>query len=522
MLSNLTRAYLNGDDSIRHLYNLESIPKNIIEIIHQKKITEKSNRKDLVEALSNQYSDMRVHESVTQNIYSLNKENTFTITTGHQLNLFTGPLYFIYKIISTLKTADHLNKLYSEYHFVPVYWMATEDHDFEEINHTYIANQKVQWNSSQSGMVGEFGLEDIEKVLAQLELALDNSISSKEIIDDFKKAYLNKENLSIATRTLVNSLFENFGLVIIDANNSKLKRSFSKIIEEELFSPKSYGLVSKTIKTFPDGSGAQVNPREINLFYSVDNIRERIIKNGNYFEINNTEIQFTKEEIAIELNKYPERFSPNVILRPLYQELILPNVMYIGGGAEVAYWLELKSMFDYYNVSFPLIQIRNSFVILGEKTLNKIKKSNLDWADLFLKEEVQLKMVLDNDIPFTPQMEAFRVDLEGKTNQLISEVESFDSTIIKSIEGRKAKILKELIQLEKTIFRSVKRKHAEKISMISNIRSEMFPSGVFQERRVNVVDMFRDHGRGFVNKIYEESESFDRTISILVIDEIVS
>lgn len=515
MLSKITRAYLNDDHSVRHLYNLPSTPESVPEIIRQRKKMLSCDRLELVRELESQYSGIKLGKRIAKNIQHLKEENCYTVVTGHQLNLFSGPLYFIYKIISAIKTADDLNQMYPDYSFVPVYWMATEDHDFEEINHTYISGEKVQWNTDQFGMVGDFKLDKIENVFDQLKKLLDDSLFDEEILNSLKAAYLGKKNLAEATRCLVNSLFQDYGLIIVDGNSPNLKKRFAGIVEKELLETNSYKLVSESIESFSKEFKAQVNPRELNLFYATENLRERIVKTESGFEVVNTDIIFTEEEILTLLKKYPERFSPNVILRPLYQEIVLPNIMYIGGGAELAYWLELRSLFNHYNVSYPLLQIRSSYAILSSSVLKKIGKYNIPWESLFLKKEELLKLILADDIPLGEDFVQYKKELKKETELLISKVRGVDKNIEHSVNARQKKIFNELSKLEKSIYRSVKKQHVDKANLVDTIREEVFPGNVFQERRVNVVDMLRKYGTGFIDVLYQQSDSFDRTISLI-------
>ena len=512
MLSELTRSYLRGDTSVKELYAFESTADNVLEIIKFRENNTDTNREVLVGALKQQYASFSTSKQVTKNIEALINPNTYTVTTGHQLNLFTGPLYFIYKIISAIQASIELNKKHLSFHFVPVYWMATEDHDFEEINHTYVNGKKLTWSSDQTGMVGEFSLDGIETVISELENVLGSSIVKDEIITLIKEAYLNHANLADATRYLVNSLFEKEGLVIVDGNNSELKSQFIPVVKDELFKQSSFTLVTDTISNFPENFKAQVAPREINLFYVKEGIRERIIRDEEGFYVNETEIRFTESEIDFELNQFPERFSPNVILRPVYQEVILPNIMYIGGGAEVAYWLELKSTFDYHKVSYPLVQIRNSFLILNEAS-SKLKIT--DTKFWFYKEHEQVRNLLIDDYPFQDQLNDHKTEIDIKIKALISELEVFDPELIRSLKSTKVGLLKELKRLDTKIMRSVKRKSEVKMNRLNAVRNYTHPNGAFQERRVNFIDLYLSHGSNFLKIIKDNTEPFTKEVFVL-------
>ncbi|MBP6557946.1 MAG: bacillithiol biosynthesis cysteine-adding enzyme BshC, partial [Flavobacterium sp.] len=338
--SKLIVDYLEQKTELKKLYNRFPKIENFKNQIEEKEKNFNSNdnvkRQVLANALERQYSGFEISETVKSNISLLSDSKTFTITTGHQLNLFTGPLYFLYKIVSTINLCKELKQAYPQHNFVPIYWMATEDHDFEEINYFHFKKAKIKWNRESHGPVGRLstaGLEEVYKVFIE-ELGLgENAAYLKSLFDN---SYLKHSNLAEATRYLANELFGNKGLIILDGDDVALKQIFVPFIKEELLHQTAFRNVTKTNETLQNYT-IQVNPREINLFYIEDDIRERIVFEDNQYKVNNTNLVFTKNEIHLLLETNPEKFSPNVILRPLYQEVILLNLCYIGGGGEIAY-----------------------------------------------------------------------------------------------------------------------------------------------------------------------------------------
>jgi bacillithiol biosynthesis cysteine-adding enzyme BshC len=513
MLSQLTRDYLENKDEVKPFYGRES---NSFNITHSLKTREKfpeHNRKVLVEVLKQQYGDLSTLP-VKKNIEALLKKNTYTITTGHQLNLFTGPLYFIYKIVSAIQTAKQLSRDYPDKNFVPVYWMATEDHDFEEINHTYLGGEKIEWKSEQTGMVGDFDLNGMEEVVEKFCNALGDSLANKEVIKLIKKAYLDHSNLADATRFLVHSLFETHGLVILDGNSKELKTLFAPIVKDEIENKTSYKSVTKTIEEFGKYK-AQVAPREINLFYVTHGIRERIVEVDSGYHINNTEIYFDKAEMLLEIENYPERFSPNVILRPVYQEIILPNLVYIGGGAEVAYWLELKSTFESFKVLFPLIQIRSSFLALSEKSLGRIEKLGLEIKDVYRSKEDLISVHVKSVNPFNEKMDDLLTRLKSELINFSNELTAFDTQLNQSIGVADKGIDKSISRLRKKVNSSVRRNNADYLNGLDQLFNAVYPNGVYQERQVNFFELYTLYGDIFVNSIFAQTEPFCTKLRIL-------
>lgn len=420
--SPLMNDYLNQKPHLKSLYNRFPNLENFEAQIEEKKINFNSNdngnekRKILVSVLEKQYAKINTSDKTLNNIKLLNDSNTFTVTTGHQLNLFTGPLYFLYKIISTINLTKELKAKYPSQNFVPIYWMATEDHDFEEINYFNFKGRKFRWNTESSGPVGRLSTEGLADFFEVYTHELGSGKNADKIKKLFQESYLNHSNLAEATHYLANELFGEYGLVILDADNQDLKRTFIPYIKEELIHQTSHKRVLETAEKLKDYT-IQVNPREINLFYLEDDLRERIIfKNGTY-SVNNTKMEFSENEILSLLENHPEKFSPNVIMRPLYQEVILPNLCYIGGGGEIAYWLELKSFFDAVKVTFPILLLRNSALLATEKQVAKTDKLGLSWSDLFSKQKdlVNTKTAQLSEFPidFTPQKEQLRKQFES-------------------------------------------------------------------------------------------------------------
>ena len=372
--SDLVIDYLNKEEKLKpflnHFPSLDNFEKQITE-----KQNHPINRKVLVEVLKQQNIDLNLSEKSEKNIESLLNKEAFTITTGHQLCLFTGPLYFLYKIISTLNLAEQLQEKFPKNNFIPIFWMATEDHDLLEINHIDLFGKEIAWDSLQSGAVGKMNLSNFEPVLNELKSVLGELENAKRILLIFENAYLKNQNLTQATRFLVNELFGKYGLVILDGDDKKLKEQFIPIIKKDVLQQGFVETIKQCSKQLAEDYKAQAFIRDINFFTLTEGKRE-LIKGG-----------VTKKEI----DKSPEEFSPNVLLRPLYQETILPNIATIGGGAEVAYWMQLKTAFEQENIPFPILLLRNSALLLSNKQNEKFIDLGFGINDIFMQEHALQK-----------------------------------------------------------------------------------------------------------------------------------
>ncbi len=475
--------YLNQEKKLTPFFN-GSVSE--LELIHDAGSMNfsLSKRNVLVDVLHQQYRKITVHQSVNANIDSFLGNKTFTVSTGHQLCLLTGPLYFIYKIASTIKLAQILSETNRELHFVPVFWMATEDHDFEEVNHAFLYDEKIEWQTQRKGAVGELSLESLSSTLQSLETILKIDSDKNDILNIIHNAY-KLENLADATRYLVNALFGQYGLVIVDANHRSLKAEFIDILKSELLLCTSFNAVTETNEKLSQlGYKPTVNPRAINLFYLNEGMRERIVKSeDDSWSVLNTDIRWNQTELIALLQDHPEKFSPNVLLRPLYQECILPNLAYIGGPGELAYWLQLKSTFDAHNVKFPKLLLRDSAILLSEKASSLLMKLNLSFDELFEDEHtIQKRIVGGDDVSLAEE----KSNLELLMSVVAEKVKTVDSTLETSVGADARKIIGMLEHLEKKMIRALKTKEEVKLKQLEKLLIEIFPEGVLQERHDNL------------------------------------
>ncbi|PWB26089.1 bacillithiol biosynthesis cysteine-adding enzyme BshC [Flavobacterium sp. HTF] len=515
--STLIHDYLDQKPELKPLYNhfptLENFEKQIIE---KQQNFDNKNRIPLVSVLKQQYASIDISDFTRQNIELLAHENTFTVTTGHQLNLFSGPLYFLYKIISTINLTKELKSKYPAYNFVPIYWMATEDHDFEEINYFNFKGKKFRWNKESYGPVGRLSTEGLAEFLEIYALELGSSTNANFLKKTFEDSYLKHDNLADATRFLANSLFASQGLVIIDADNADLKRAFIPYAKEELLKQTSFKAVQETITKLKDYT-VQVNPREINLFYIEDNLRERIVFENDKFIVNNTKTSFTRDEILKLLENNPEKFSPNVIMRPLYQEIILPNLCYIGGGGEIAYWLELKSFFDAVNITFPMVLVRNSALLATEKQAKKADHLGLTWKDLFTEPTRLVNTITHKisefPIDLTPQKEI----LEKQFQYLSELAQKTDKSFSGAVKAQEVKQKKGLENLEKRLLKAQKRKLHDQLERITDLQCQLFPNNSLQERQANFSEFYLEKGEQLIPLLTQKLRPLETNFSIITI-----
>ena len=511
-------SYLSCDEKLKPYIADWPTVENFNTLIAKKQV--KSNRQTLVSTLKKQYSDSGYQNNESQlvhnNIASLSSENTYTITTGHQLNIFTGPLYFIYKIVTAINLAAELKAAHPNKHFVPVYWMATEDHDFEEINHVKVHGKKLTWNEDAKGATGRLDPISIRDTLRAYKNTLGLSENSKTLSAILEEAYLNHTTLADATRYLVHYLFSDYGLVILDADDRDLKREFADIIKQDILEQKSFAAISGTSKSLKEsGFETQVHSREINFFYLTDKLRERIVLEGNHWKVLNSDIRFNKYELIAEIENYPERFSPNVVMRPLYQEVILPNLAYIGGGAEIVYWLQLKQNFEQYKVDFPLLVLRNSALVAAANLSDKLCRLKISIKDIFKEANLIKKEWVTTHSHHRLNLADEMQDLSSIFEKLKLRAYKIDPTLSPSTEAVRVRLQKALSNLERKLIKAEKKNHEEVLSQIDSLRNKYFPGNGLQERTENFGIFYNQHGRMFIDELVHHFKPLDFKFTIL-------
>jgi bacillithiol biosynthesis cysteine-adding enzyme BshC len=492
--------YIGKNESLKKFYGRFPEVTNFKDQIKEKAGSfSKQHREVLVSTLQTQYNTYTINESVKNNIAALGNEKTFTVTTGHQLNIFTGPLYFIYKIVTVINACKQLKKVYPENNFVPVYWMASEDHDFDEIKYFKLNGKRYTWESKQTGAVGRFNPKELEALLKELP----------EGLAIFQKAYVKHKTLSDAVRYYVNELFGSEGIVVVDADSRELKTLFKQVIRADVFDHIPQKLVDNTnAELQKSGYEPQVNCREINFFYLDNNLRARIEQEGDQFKIVDTELSFSRKHLAELIETSPEKFSPNVILRPLYQEIILPNLAYAGGPAEVVYWLQLKEVFNQFKVPFPILMPRNFAMVLDAPMVRKFEKTGLELNELFFEKNYLFNHFAIKFSRNKIQLNGEKEAIQNYFQTIRQQAEAFDKTLGPMVGAETQRAIKSLEKIEHKLLRSEKRFQSDKLKQVEAVKDALFPNGSLQERTDNFLNFYLQDPQ-FIQKLLMHFDPFD-------------
>lgn len=511
----LIKDFLRGDlsDFNSEIFSLKNFQ---IKIIDKRNSFSAEKRSILTNSLNKQLINIKLSEKQKENLNLLNNENTFTITTGHQLNLFSGPAFFIYKILQTIKTASFLSQQFPDAHFVPIFWMATEDHDFQEINHFKTEQNFYEIQGNSGGVVGKIEPKDLD-FISRFSKEFKDTVFGTELILMMKEAYKTGNNLTNATRILVQRLFSEFGLLMIDGDDAVLKKQMIPIFEDELKNESLKKCSSEIVTFFIDKYGkAQVNPRDINLFYLTET-RDRIEYMDEKYQIVDKDITFSIDEMIAELKKFPEKFSPNALMRPVFQESVLPNLAYIGGNAEIMYWFELKDYFKKLQLPFPILIPRNSFLLLKEKTVEKISKLNLELNDIFKNFESVSKNLLLKDNEILKQLDFLEIQLNKQFQAMKSSAEITDQSFGQLVNAEKTRQLKSFNRMKKRLLRAEKIKQSEILERLRNLFLQIHPSGIWQERVYNFSCFYAEEGHSWLQFCLNEMPIENPELVIAVI-----
>jgi len=497
--------YVQGNEKLKPFFNRFPLLENFeAQITEKKQKFPLERRKTLKNVLERQYK--KYETPLKKGIENLENENTFLVTTGHQLSFFTGPLFFIYKIITVINTAKILEQKYPSYKFCPVYWMHTEDHDFEEINNFSLFAKKYVWESQETGPVGWFSTKTTSKIFEELP----------EKIPFFEEAYSNSENLTEATFKLVNHLFKNTELICLDPSAPELKASFSEVIWEDFIENKAAkAVLAKSEELASLAYKIQVNPREINFFYMEKGIRERFIEENDKFSVKGTNLKFSKEELKKLLEEKPEKFSPNVVMRPLYQEWILPNVAYIGGPGELAYWLQLKGVFEEFQEIFPILMPRNFALVINKTNAKKLQKLNRNIEELFL-EEYQLKdKYIKENTEQELSLKKSAQELESIFQDIAQNAQAIDKSLEAWVKAEGQKAQKIIENIEKRLKKREEQNMETEIKQLIALKNRLFPNGSLQERNENILS-FLINQPNFIQELQEKLIPFRYQMHILI------
>jgi bacillithiol synthase len=512
--SKLVLDYLNEADSLKPFYTAYPNIDNIQQQVASRSFGE-PQRAVLNKVLQAQYTHYIIKPAVQQNISLLLQPNTFTICTAHQPLVFTGTLYFFYKIIHAIKLANTCKQYMPQYNFVPIFYMGTEDADVDEIGSFNFNNKPYKWDPQQTGAVGRMDTASLQLLLNDIKNDLPNipeqGIDIYALLSD---ALQHCTTLADVTKYIVHELLGDYGIVVLNPDDAELKQSFVPVLNNELLHQSSHFEVSKTNIDLEKLYKAQAQSRPINLFYLHNNIRERIELKQNIYYVHNTNLQFTEHEILSLASEHPERFSPNVILRGVFQEGILPNIAFVGGGGELAYWMQLKQVFALHNVPMPILVLRQSFAMVSASFNTHLSKLNATITEAFTAAE-QWQQQLLKQHELNKILNDHLNDAQLIYNQIANISQIVNKPLQQSTQAHITKISKIHHRLEQKFMAHLKRQDDLYIKYITAIKAELMPHGVLQERYDIALNYLGFYGHNWLNAVYEATLPFGNQYAVM-------
>ena len=514
-LSERDKAYQRADPALKPFYKHE-VNLASFEMITGEKAKYPVDRELLVEELTKQYSELETSDSTRQNIDSLGNSHTFTVITAHQPSLLTGPLYFIYKICSAISLSNSLNSESKNFKTVPVFVIGGEDHDFDEIATLRLFGNEYTWKTDQIGPTGRMSLEGIDDVLNQVFERFGEGGHAISLRDKITRARTSSSSYGRFMTKLVNDLFKDYGLVIVNMDNQAFKKRFLPFAIRDVEHRDSFHMVHKDQEGLEKaGFKDQAYAREVNFFW-MDGDRHRIIdvQDGTY-RIDET--IYSTESLIELLKSNPGAISPNVILRPLYQEVIMPNLAYIGGGGEIAYWLERKSLFESWEIPFPMLVRRDSVMIMDKRSVKWLETANMTILDLFEREEQIIGKYAHQQAPVDIDLAKEKMSIHDVFEEVKALAAKIDPTLQKTVISEEVKAKKSLDYLESKLLKAEKNKNEVGVNKLSKMKHKFFPGNDgLQERHDNFIQFYLRYGQSWIDELLSHLDPLNKNFKILI------
>lgn len=468
--------------------------------------------------ISNQYANLNPSGKTVQNIKKLADKKTLAIVTGQQLGILGGPLYTFYKIITAIKLSQFLSERYDDYNFVPVFWLEGDDHDFNEVRTIKIIDDNnslvtvgYKEEIEEDDLKQSVGLIKLDNSINDFFTALEKELKETEfkspLLQQLKNCFQEGRTFKDAFRDLIFNYFDNYGLVIFDPQTDEVKQLLKPIFKKEIndFRIHTEQLVHVSA-TLEELYHAQVKVKPVNLFLRVDEGRHSIEPVENEFRLRRKRKSYTQEQLLEVLENEPDKFSPNVLLRPICQDYLLPTAFYIAGPSEIAYFAQLKPLYELYNIVEPIIYPRSSLTILENSIAGSLDKFSIGINDVFVDVENVKKRII-NSVEQSSVDEMFSDisnQLENSFDQLKEKLFDLDKTIADSSNRYRDKILGTIAELKSKAEKAQQKKYEVTLRQIDRAAVHLFPNSNLQEREINFVYFVNKYGDEFLKRIFDE------------------
>lgn len=515
--TNLFLDFLYEFENVSDYYEFNINDGNSLQNSFEEILNRYSGHNDLIhDIISDQYLNFNKSKLTERNIKLLSEPNTLTVTTGQQVSLLTGPLYTIYKAISAVKLADYLRSKYDNYNFVPIFWLAGDDHDFEEVRYFNIINsenkiQKIIYDDNlepetNRGSVGAIKFtDDIRRVISEFKSAVRSTEFTDSIFELIESAYKPGNNFASAFREIMFQLFDDYGLIIFDPQDIRVKELLKPVFIQELENYEQHvdPLVELSAE-LDEVYHAQVKVKPVNLFMHIDKGRYSIEPDGNHFKLKGKRKKYTREELVELANNSPELFSPNVLLRPVCQDYIFPNTFYIGGPGEISYYAQLKPLYDFYEMPAPMVYPRCSATLIDNTLKKIISKFELSPLDFFLEEKLLNEKVVNklNPVNINELFANSSEKIKNVYSEILAGTKQIDNSVQNAVNKNLERTLDNMNFLRNKIENLLTQKHENSLRQIQKARTVIFPNNNLQERELNIFYFLNKYGFDLIKQLF--------------------
>jgi bacillithiol biosynthesis cysteine-adding enzyme BshC len=530
--SKLYTDYLENFEKVRKYYSVDFSNDEELRNYFAKALANFApKRKTLVDVLRNQNSRLNTSQTYDPLLESLSKDNALAVVTGQQVGLFCGPLYTLFKAISAIKLASELKERFPEFEFVPVFWLEGDDHDLEESNHIHLLNgasdvvrvEAILTNGEEENLhpLSEIRFDaSIEQVFQQVDALLTASEFKPALMQMLATCYKEGETYSTAFAKTLTKLLGKNAILLIDPYDAEVKKILKPIFEREFQSyPRTSEEVIKQSAELEENYHLQVKPRVINIFYIEDGIRRGLEPIGSGISLRGTKRKLMPEQVRTILETKPESFSPNVVLRPVCQDYLLPTAGYVAGPGEVAYFAQLKGVYQHFGVEMPPLFPRATATILERRIKKIMEKYQLDFSDAFIEFDLLMKKALAAANPenIPGEFEKTTVDIKNSVERLEPLVARVDPTLKGTMDSTVSRIVHLLQHFEEKTTTAYHRKNEQVLQQTRKFQHSLYPNRELQERVLNFTYFYNKYGEEFVNLLFRELPAYSKSHKVITI-----
>ena len=517
--SNLFLDYVTDFEKVRRFYSRDFRNNgdytSAIEAIDKRPV----DRATLTSVLFEQNTSFASPPRTFDNISLLGKQTTYAVVTGQQVGLFGGPLYTAFKTITAIKLARALKQKFPSLDFVPVFWIEGEDHDFPEMNNIGLPDRdgklvKIEYlpggvmPDRNVGAVGEMVFDaSIDQTHRQVGDTLQKTEFTDALLVRLKECYAAGRTFNQSFAAWMNFLFGQEGLVFVSSNNARLKRVLSPLFEAELsqFPATSQRVIQQSAE-LEHSYHAQVKAKSINLFLFHKGGRYLIEPREKDFSLKGTRHFLERDELIRIARETPELLSPNVILRPIAQDILLPTLAYVAGPSEVAYQAQLTPVYEHLNVTHPVIYPRASASFVEERLVRAMEKYNLQLLDFFGDINSITSKVLEqiSEVKLDEIFGNATRQVHDALNELKFGLKEVDPTLLGALETAASKVDINIGVLKEKAVAAQKRRNETAMRQIEKAANGLLPNGSLQEREVNILHFLNRYGPDLVQWLTQE------------------